>query len=243
MWRLDELAEGVAGSLAGAAREMDLEQAVYGLDSWDEVRLHPLIGQGVAGLGFGVFREQVYPSAAKSAPKRSERARCDLVVTSSPALAPADPVSERLEREAARGTLFAHLAEQSPQIGAGGEAGDGARCPPEEAMWIEVKAIGQFEFLAGVPGPNAGYAGSLRAASADLRKLTQEPRIETGALLLVLFTADSRVAEHDLVAFVHHCLDRGLAVGEPVHTSFPIADRIGNNACTVGMVPIRGGAG
>lgn len=236
MWRLDELAEGVAGSLAGAAREMDLEQAVYGLDSWDEVRLHPLIGQGLAGLGYGVFREQVYPSALKVAPKRSERARCDLVLTPSPTLAPADPVSVRMEREAARGTLFAHLAEQSDDAG----TGTGAGCPPEEALWVEVKAIGQFEFHAGVPGPNAGYAGSLRAASADLKKLGQEARIEAGALLLVLFTADSRVAEHDLTAFVHHCLDRGLGVGEPVHASFPIGDRIGNSVCTVGLVPTRG---
>lgn len=51
------------------------EQAVYGLDSWSEVRIHAFLAERVA-QHYEVLREAHYPSSAGR--KLSHRMRCDL---------------------------------------------------------------------------------------------------------------------------------------------------------------------
>lgn len=105
---------------------------------------------------------------------------------------------------------------------------------------MEVKVVGQFCYTAGVPGPNRTYASELlRLPAGDIAKLAREPRVVHGGVLLVLFTADRRTADHDLNVFAHRCLDRALEVRSPAVERFGIADRIGNGVCTVALVPVR----
>ena len=59
--------------------------------------------------------------------------------------------------------------------------------------------------------------------------------------MLVTFHERAEIANHDLAAFVHNCLDRHLPVGGLVTASLPISDRIGNSVCTVGLVRVRPG--
>lgn len=229
MWRPEQIADIAAAGLQERSEALRLEQAVRGLDALQEVQFHPLLADAFAGAGLGVAAEFPYPGPAGRRPRRSERERCDLVLTPSPEVGILDPVAELKYRDEAEGGLF------DPEVVA--EAYPGI--PPEEAYWLEVKVVGQYCFSAGVPGPNRTYASELLTTSAaDLTKLSREPRIRHGALLLVLFTADEATARHDLTAFMHRCLDRELPVQSPSKAGFAIPDLIGNTVCTATVVPI-----
>lgn len=231
MWRVDDIAEIAAAALKARADALRLEQAVRGLDSLAEVGFHPLLAAALERAGFGVSRERPYPGLPGHRPKHSERERCDLALTPSPAIAIRDPVAELKARDAAAGTLFAPLAEAlavAPGI------------VPDEALWLEVKLVGQFCFTAGVPGPNRAYASELLSVvRADIPKLARDRMIRHAALILILFTADRATAEHDLAAFMHRCVDRGLPVTSPSTASFDVPDLIGNTICTICVVPVR----
>ena len=136
------------------------------------------------------------------------------------------------ELRKAEGTLFAAVAHEvlAPPAGS---------LPPEEALWVEVKTIGQHTYVDGIAGPNRSYAPQFNTCMADIRKLAMGHSIEHAALALVLFNETAAVAEHDLTAFMHKCLDRRLPVADLRRESIPIADRIGNGVCTVGLVRVR----
>lgn len=222
MWRDDELLELAAKALREHAASLDAEQSVRGLDALDEVDLHPILAAGFAGAGFGVHREVPYPGPRGARPRTAERERCDLVLLPPGATRLRDPVATLRERDALRGTLFESL-------GTPASAGDS---PPEDACWIEVKTVGQFECVEGVPGPNRSYAsGLVRSMTTDLRKLARDPRIMTGALMLVLFTADKAVGEHDLHLALHKAIDARAPVRTVRRASFAITERIGNAWC------------
>lgn len=179
------------------------------------------------------------PEALAPDPAKSERQRCDLVLLPPGASGLIDAIvarkRARAERARVAGTLFEGVAaaEHEPDP-------DTALVHPTEALWVEVKVVGQFCCTYGVGGPNRSYASELtRTTIADLRKLVRDPLIEDAALLLVLFTIDHATAEHDLAAFTHRCLDKGLSVTTPVVRTFDVADRIGNRHASVAFVRVR----
>lgn len=215
MWRLDDICAACADGLRAEAERLDHEQSPYGLDARDELALHPLVRAGLARAGLGVHAEQRYPGHRARA-RRSEGDRCDIVLTERPGQHLLDPL--------AAGTLFGDR---------GVEAG--------EALWVEVKAVHQFAIApTGAAGPNPGYGALLLGpAMADVRKLASEGAIARAALLLVMFCADEATARHDLAAWMHRCLDKGLPVQSPATEVFAVTDRIGNGVCLVALVGVR----
>lgn len=207
------LCDIAADAVGAEAARRDLAQDVAGVDCLPELAIHPILRAAFEHAGFGVHPETHYP--ARVGRRRSEGDRCDIVLTRRPGDALMDP--------AEAGTLF----ETS-----------GVR--PEQAFWIEVKCVHQHALIAGVGRPNPGYAGLLGGpVAADVRRLAGEPAIERAALLLLLFVESEPVGAHDLEAWAHRCLDRGLPIGAPCARRIPIADRIGNRLCLVTMTPVR----
>ncbi len=177
------------------------------------MRLHPILHAGFRAAGFGVFPEQRLPNF-RSRPRRSEGERCDIALTPAPAEGLTDPLLET--------TLFA-----------------GRGVDPREALWIEVKAAGQFAVIDGVGRPNSSYTSQLlTGAVADVRKLAKEGELSHTAALIVMFNADEAAADHDLRAWAHRCLDKGLPISSPSANRFPITDRIGNTVCTVALTRV-----
>jgi hypothetical protein len=206
--------EAVAGGLRRRAEADDQEQAVYSIDRLDELQLHAIIQQSLRDAGLGVWPEQRYPSqrASSGRKKKSEGKRCDIVLTHEQQVQLVDPDAEA--------TLF------SPP-----EA-----LPLEAAYWLEVKTVAQFT----IEGPFAHYSKELLSpVSRDIRKLAQDPLIFHAGLLLVLFTMDRLVAEHDLKAWESKCLSKGLPVASPTVRDFKLLDRMGNGLCSVALFPVR----
>jgi hypothetical protein len=232
--QLDVITQALATGLAAAETELAAEQAVHGLDALAEIALHPILTRGLHEAGYAAFRETPYPGQPEILPKESERLRCDLVVTSGGTTGILDSVRRGKELQRAEGTLFAEVASEmvTPPVGA---------VPPEEALWLEVKTIGQSTYVDGVAGPNRSYTSQFSTCLADIRKLASADAIEQAALAIVLFNAAPEIAQHDLTMCMHKCLDRRLPVVDLRTESFPIADRIGNAVCTVGLVVVRPG--
>ena len=211
LWSPADIADAVYAGLSSRARTDDLEQAVYGFDHLDELGLHPVLHEAFADAGYGVWPEQRYPSDWVN-PKRSEGKRCDIVLTDRGAA---------LRNPQIRGTLF----------------DTDEACDPEQAYWLEVKTVAQFD----TDGPFARYSAELLApVTADVTKLQNDPLIRHAGLLLVLFTADRRIAEHDVAAWHQRSLDRGLLVSSPAVRGLEITDRIGNGYCTAAVFAVRG---
>lgn len=226
MWNPDELLAMAVDALRRESDRIEAEQAVHGLDALAELDFHPLLAAGFAPR-HTVVREALYPGDVSRRAKAPERERCDLVVLPPGRSRLADPVRELAERDRATGTLFEAFATPV----------DPNAAAPDEAMWIEIKVIAQVAFVNGVPGPNRSWASGLTGAvTADLRKLSRERAIVSGAVLLVMFTADAAIATHDLNIALHRALDRGVAFRGSRTTTFAIADRIGNAACTLAWI-------
>jgi hypothetical protein len=207
-----DIADAIETGLKKCCAELDAEQAVYGLDSLDEIQLHPYLERSLREGGFGVYREQRYPA------HRRQRAlsagdRCDFVLTPGPA--PGRP----LVMEESRGTLF----------------DDPDAIALDEAFWLEVKVVSQFT----PDGPNAGYSSQLLSTvRQDVTKLARDDGILHAALLIVLFVREQLVADHDLRIWQDKCLERGLPIGAPACRSIPIADRHGNAHCAIATYPV-----
>lgn len=210
-WSPAELVDIIAQALADRARADDLEQAVYGFDALDELGLHPLIQGAFRAAGLGVWPEQRYPDDREK-PRRSEGKRCDIVLTRD-GLPLRDPLI--------KGTIFDSLPA----------------CDPQDAYWLEVKSVAQFE----TGGPFPRYSGELlNAVAKDVRKLWGDGVITSSGLLLLLFTASEEVAEHDIAAWHRRCLDRGYPVALPAVRGLAINDRIGNRWCAAALFGVRG---
>jgi len=206
-----EIADAVARGLQQRAADDDDEQAVYGFDALDELGLHPVIQQALEHTGWGVFAEQRYPEEREK-DKRSEGRRCDVVLTDT-GLPLRDPLIKN--------TLF----DAAPAT------------DPQEAYWLEIKTVAQHE----TGGPFRRYSQELLGAVAqDVKKIWSDGLIFHGGLLVVLFTESQRVAEHDLLAWHHRCVDKGFPVAPPATRHFKITDRIGNGCCSVACFGVRG---
>ncbi len=211
-WSTADIADAVETGLKKRAGEDDLEQAVYGIDALDELGLHPLIEQSLTDHGFGVWREQRYPDDRQKT-KRSEGQRCDIVLT---------PNGLPLRDPLIKGTLF----------------DDQPAADPQDAYWLEVKAVAQHE----TSGPFPRYSAELLSPVVkDIKKIWTDGTIRHGGLLLVLFTESQELAEHDLAAWHARCLDRGFPAGSPAVRGFDLNDRIGNAWCAVAVFGVRGG--
>ncbi len=206
---ISDIADALESSLAAEAARLDEEQSPHGIDALDELGLHPLLGRGLAEAGYGVYPEQVYPQDSKPQHRR-DCERCDLVLT---------PSERELHEPWREPTLFD---------------------PPnpvtlDDAFWLEVKVVAQHT----QEGPNTRYSTLLLSdASQDVDKLSRSPGILQSALLIVLFTRDKDVVEHDLAAWLDHCLRHGLSVQSPSVRSFGITDRMGNRRCALGLYPV-----
>lgn len=225
-WDEPRLLGLIADGLRRRDESLHAEHAVKGIDALDETSMHPLIADSLAAGGFGVCREFPFPGPQGRRRLRRERERCDFVLTPNRDTLPLDPMTSLIDREEQAATLFA----QTPPPSRSG-------LDPEQCYFLELKIVGQFVYIDGVPGPNRVYASQLtRSILKDLRKLAADDRIVRGAVLLVLFTADEVVAEHDLPIALHRVLDKQGTFRSPFIARFPIDDRIGNACCTVALI-------
>lgn len=235
MWSIDQIADLMAESVARENLRLRAEDAVLGVDALDETSLHPILAAHLAESGLGVLREQPFPTPSKARPRQSERQRCDLVLTPEPGLGLIDPVEVDRRVHELGGTLFEPVA---------GRAAAMTGTPPEDALWIELKVCGQFEFVSGVPSPNTAYAtGVVRGPATDIRKLARERAIRHAASALILFAFNDETARHDLQIGAHRWLDLSLPIREPVVRIVPIDDRIGNSVAAVCLTAVRCGFG
>ena len=232
VWSVDEVATAAADALADAAARLEEDQSPFGLDRLGEVELHPLLASGLERSGWGVLREVLYPGEGGRRVRESERLRCDLVLGPAGMRAVRDEVRiGRRVREAAGG-LFEQVARREEPARAEG-------IDPGEAMWVEVKVVGQYCYEAGVPGPNRSYAGDLVAAGRDAKKLAGGRGLVHGCVLVALFAGEERIARHDLVAAVHRWVDRDWPVSTTAIEVRPIRERIGNTVVAVMAARVR----
>jgi len=108
-------------------------------------------------------------------------------------------------------------------------------CPPEEALWIELKVARQRK-AGGVPDSRYG-AQWRRHLVADLRKLSDEPQICAAALVLVAFTEDEATLARDLDGFEALLVEHDVVVGFRQVRALPITERIGHRVCGVAAWP------
>ena len=209
-WCVASLADAIETGLRDEETRLKTEQAVSGMDACDEVTLHELLASSLAAAEFGIHQEIRYPSA-RSARKRSSGDRCDLVLT---------PGNRPLAVPEAKDTLFTEPSEISL----------------EDAFWLEVKVVTQFT----EEGANAAYSSQLLSTvREDVTKLSRDQSILHAGLLILLFTANPAIAEHDLGIWQDRCLERSLPIAAPSSRVLPVADRLGNQACTIRLYPVR----
>lgn len=204
---LSTLADHLQQVIASAEAASRLEQAVYGLDSRDELTLHAMLFDGLKAF-YEVAREVHYPSTVGR--KMTHRQRCDLVLT---------PTHRPLRLDTRPATLF--------------DAPDQAS--PADALWLEVKIACQFR-EGGVRHGSYG-AQWRQAVVADLRKMEVEPLIHEAALLLVVFNESAEVLNKDLDLFESVLVQKEVLAGFRHVRSVPILDRIGHRLCTVALWP------
>jgi hypothetical protein len=204
---LAELADQVQSIVGDAEAQLRLEQAVYGLDSMDELAIHALIGGGLAAH-YSVASEVHYPSSAGST--ASHRLRCDLVLT---------PPGRPLRRDTRTATLFDPVDP----------------CPPGQALWLEIKVAHQFG-EGGIPHGGYGGQWRTGVVE-DLRKMAGDPRIREAALLLVVFTESLAIVEKDLELFERTLVRKEVVAGFRRVRNVNIQDRLGHRVCTVAVWP------
>lgn len=210
MWSIADIADALEIGLTHKAEQLDKEHAVGGLDSLEELDLHPIIATALLEAGFGVHREQRYP-ADQIKRKRSEGERCDFVLTQDklPLAIPSDVP-----------TLF-----DPPNA-----------IPLSEAYWLEVKVVYQYT----QDGPNHNYTSSLLTPGRrDVLKLAKDRGINHRGLLILLFSQDERVAEHDLAQWLHGALNQNLPISSPSLRDIAITDRLGNALCKIALYPLH----
>jgi hypothetical protein len=205
-----DIAEAAIHGIGMVAAAMDADRSVRGVDSLDEVALHPMIASGLSRADFGVHREVRYPADRRKR-KASEGERCDFVLTQD---------NRPLRHPEAAATLF-----DSPDA-----------VDLDEAYWLEVKVVAQFTD----EGPNRQYASQLLSTvGRDVRKLSKDDGILHAGLLLVLFVERDEVAEHDLGIWQDRCLARSFPIAAPSIRTLPINDRIGNRVCFCALYPVN----
>lgn len=206
-WDFSTVADDLGSVIEAAERDLRLEQAVYGLDSKDELALQKILADGLEAK-YSVAREVHYPSSAGS--KLSHRKRCDLALT-------------RKGRPLRLDSRPAGLFDPPEQSAA------------NEALWLEVKTAQQFREM-GVRHGGYG-AQWRTAVVEDLKKMETEPAIKEAGLLLVVFNESAEVLEKDLQLFEDVLVMKEVLAGFRQVRSVPILDRMGHKFCTVALWP------
>jgi hypothetical protein len=206
-WDFYTVAERLRDVITLAEADLRLEQAVYGLDSSEELQLHATLAQGLSRY-YEVAREVHYPSSQGN--KLTHRQRCDLVLS---------PKGRPLKLDSAEASLF--------------DAPD--QCQAAEALWLEVKAAYQFRQL-GVRHTGYGNQWR-SAVVNDLKKMEAEPLIHDAGLLLLVFNESNEILDKDLDLFESVLAEKEVLAGFRQVRSVPILDRMGHRLCTVALWP------
>lgn len=204
---LSTLADHLAEALGRHEAQLAVEQAVYGLDSLDELSLQALLAETLL-THYELSREVHYPSTTGK--KRSSRLRCDLVLC---------PKGHPLRLEETAPTLF-----DPPSF-----------CPPADALWLEVKVA--YQFREGGRRHGGYGAQWRSAVIEDLRKMEAEPLIHEAALVLIVFNESQAVLEKDLDLFESVLAQKEVLAGFRQVRSFRILERIGHRLCSVALWP------
>jgi hypothetical protein len=206
-WDLSAVTDHLAEGLAAAEADLRLEQAVYGLDSLDEISLQSLLADRLRAH-YHVAREVHYPSSIGL--KLSHRRRCDLVLA---------PRSRPLRLDHAPLTLF------DPP----------GSCDPSDALWLEVKIAYQYRQL-GVRHGGYG-AQWRNGIVEDLRKMEDDALIREAGLVVVVFNESEEILTRDLESFELLLARKEVLAGFRHVHSIPILDRMGHRLCTVALWP------
>ncbi len=202
-----DLADRMGNVLQSAEADLRLEQAVYGLDSKDELSLQQLLADRLQEF-YEVHREVHYPSTKGA--KRSHRQRCDLVLT---------PKGRPLKIDFSIPTLF--------------DPTD--LCEPSDALWLEVKIAYQYR-EGGTRHSGYGQQWR-SAVVEDLRKMEADPLIHEAALVLVVFNESEAILEKDLDIFETVLAQKEVLAGFRHVRRIPIIERIGHRLCTLALWP------
>ena len=207
MFDFGTIADVLAGTIESREADLRAEQAVYGLDSLDELKLQAMLAEGLAQR-FEVAREVHYPSSAGS--KLTHRRRCDVVLS-----AKGNP----LKLDSRPASLF-DPPEQT-------EAG--------EALWLEVKVA--YQFREGGARHGGYGSQWRNAVVADLEKMEQEPAIKHAGLVLVVFTESPEIFDKDVELFEDVLAIKGVLAGFRQARTVKILDRMGHKCCSIVVWP------
>jgi hypothetical protein len=216
LWSISDVADRIGQCLADAEAALKLEQAVYGLDAMDERSVQSMLADRL-GAFYGVAREVHYPSSRGA--KLTHRQRCDLVLT--PMGKPLADEPEPFQPP----TLFDAFAAQAA----------GPRCPPDDALWLEVKIASQFREGGQRHG---GYGAQWRQAVVDdLRKMDAEELVREAGLVLIVFNESDAILDKDLQLFEDVLARKEVLAGFRQVRSIAITERIGHRLCTAAVWP------
>jgi len=206
-WDFSTLADNLGHVIRQAEQDLRLEQAVYGLDSKDELSLHELLAGGLKQF-YDVAREVHYPSSVGK--KLTHRQRCDLVLSEK---------GRPLRLDFAPPTLF-----DPTNV-----------CDPADALWLEAKVAYQFReggVRHGGYGPQ--WRGGV---VDDLRKMEAEEKIHYAGLVLVVFNESEQILEKDLQLFEDVLTQKEVLAGFRHVRTVPILERMGHRLCTAALWP------
>jgi hypothetical protein len=210
MWSGADLADALVIGIGRFEADTARAQAVSGIDSMDELDLHPHIADALEAAGFGVHREVQYP-AARHGRNKAKGQRCDLVLT---------PEGLPLHDPNAAATLF-----DNPDA-----------VDLESAFWLEIKTIAQFLET----GANGSWSNELLSTVRDdVAKLDADDGIRHSALLIMMFAQSDEVVDHDLGVWQDRCLSQGFPIGAPWMRRVPLLDRLGNTVCRLAIYPVH----
>jgi len=206
-WDLSRVVDHLHDALFSREKDLLLEQAVYGIDSLDELQLHELLAAHLS-KHMCVSRESYYPSSAGN--KRTHRMRCDLALT---------PLGRPLTLDYEPAGLF------DPVNPAG----------PADALWVEVKVARQFR-APGERHAGYGQQWRTSVVN-DIKKIEGEPMIHEAALLLIVFTEADWVIEKDLDLLEDVLVQKEVLAGSRQVRHVKISDRIGHTRASVALWP------
>lgn len=205
-WDLHDIAGHLGTTLQNAENAFRLEHAVFGLDALDDLRLHQLV---VRGLSATCMAQREVWTPATAGKRRNLRIRADLVLT---------PPSRPLR------------TSDEPDLFTPPDA-----CPPEEALWLNLRVLRQFPPLGVAP---VSYDHAWRSAVAlDLVKLTSDPRVTESGLAAVIFSDTPETLAQWVQSLDEDLARAGVTPADSASQrhvrTVPITDRLGHRYVSI----------